>query len=46
MRATTLLRVEAAALGNAIVQGVVIGAFASLEDGRAKIGGTGGGFDD
>ena len=28
---------EAAALGNAIVQGVAIGAFASLDEGRAKI---------
>jgi rhamnulokinase len=31
---------EAAALGNAIVQGVAIGTFASLDDGRARIGVT------
>jgi hypothetical protein len=28
---------EAAALGNAIVQGVAIGTFAALEEGRARI---------
>jgi rhamnulokinase len=31
---------EAAALGNAIVQGVAIGAFASLDEGRARVDGA------
>lgn len=39
-RAVVVGSAEAAAVGNAIVQGVALGHFASIEDGRARIGGS------